>query len=774
MIELSAPRFWKRHLIVVLLLVIAWQFLQEWYFYQNHRSYLFFLLTGSAAAGLALSSYVTYLRCIPTLRLPFVLLLLIASLPWADWLQLSTFISREDWSRQLFLQSAFLYAVLLLFEAVREIPLQICKRALQALNFLSRKSYVFVLFPFLFFVFCSAISLFVYQQTPVVQDSSAHLFQAKIFAAGHLFAPVPPVPDFFSLSWDMLVMKDARWFGMYQPGFALLLAAAMMLQVEWFVSPLLGALTILLWLSYAKRWQSANVAVLFGLLAIFSPFLVLMCSSIMVFTPELFVASAAIYLCRSETEESKVSRSFLLFVVLLSEMLVRSFSSLPFLAPVLGYTCWKLLRSRRFLTPACILLGIFAGTSLLLLYQWKTTGNPFLPGYLLEYPDVGLGFGQHWIGSHTPLKSLENLSNSLLGLNYWLSGWYSGSIFFVILFFAFASKIEKWDVILALCCCGLAAFYFFFLFQDLFFGPRYYFPLAPILLLFVARSAFDLQRLRRPVIALLIVSFFLFFPSRFKQFITKYDVSQKVSGYLKKEIRKAGSEKILVFLDRNVQNFFVNWNDPFLRSNVVICRDFGSRNREAIEAFSRYRPVYFRLDSRIEKGNVRSGYYFFDDPDPNPPGYVSHFQLASAILSANDYPDRDCFDICYEDLFNAPEAAEQIKYLKQESERQIDGPEYKRNFRLGLAHAGLLMLLPKKAFEEKGLNWRSSFSSEAFRAELEQATNRLTASGDVGSSVLFQLQRVAKRIDQNQDEILSDDEIVEYLKHKIDILTFGG
>ena len=65
---------------------------------------------------------------------------------------------------------------------------------------------------------------------------------------------------------DHLVVTNGRWFSMYLPGYPALLALFLLIHSEWFLSPLLGSLTVWLWLSYAKRWYGMKVAVVLGLL----------------------------------------------------------------------------------------------------------------------------------------------------------------------------------------------------------------------------------------------------------------------------------------------------------------------------------------------------------------------------------------------------------------------------------------------------------------------------------------------------------------------------
>jgi len=762
-----------RHVAAIIFLLISRHFLSAWY--QFHQPALYLTFAGLFTGSLVLAGWFQFqkvLRKKSFTRLLPILALLILALPWGEWLRLNFATSREDWSRQIFQQTVFIYSCLLLFGSFPQIAVRIHQYAKTFLGVVSESRFLWLL-PALFFCVSSGIALFVMDRLPLVQDSASYLFQAKIFSRLKLYAPAPPVPEFFTHAGDMLVIKDGRWFSMYLPGYAALLAIPMLLHAEWFLSPLLGALTLFIWMLYAIRWHNRTIAVLLGLLCLLSPFLFLMSSTVLVHPLELFIATSVIYLCRRETESSSPGRQTALFFLMMIGMFARGFSLFAFLGPVLAYVCWTKLKNRSWFFSAVLLAGMVVGVTLTCLYQWKTTGNPFQPGYSFEYPlPHRLGFVMS-INSqvHTPARGLENVSNNILGINSWLTGWYSGALFFLLLFFILEKKIEPWDIVLLVSCSLLAAFYYFSVTQDLIFGPRFYYLMAPVLLLFIARMTWNaIIRERFVVTALLFISLVTFLPFRFPGNVMRYDLPEGGAKCLAKEIRDLRDQKVLVFLGKRGGQDWLNWNDPFLRSSDVLLLDLGSKNGEALSAFPQRRPFYFRLDIDLSHGRLNAGYRLRDQPDSRPAGYFSFSELGLALQPSQEDPEQDFFDSCYLGLFTTPDSRAQIHYLEKQERQTEEESEYRKYFRSGLAHAARLILLPKIAFEEKGVGWKSALDTNLFRQQFLQAWSDFGASGDVGLAIFSSFEKVEKRMDQNGDKNLSNDEIREYLAEKIKIL----
>jgi len=116
-------------------------------------------------------------------------------------------------------------------------------------------------------------AVFIYHTNAFSMDEYAAVFQAKIFASGHLTARLPPsvvdwlIPPGFNGSFLIASKSTGLAIGAYWPGFALLLAPFEFLGIPWLCNASLAGLAILLvhriTLEITKDHRAAGWAVLF-------------------------------------------------------------------------------------------------------------------------------------------------------------------------------------------------------------------------------------------------------------------------------------------------------------------------------------------------------------------------------------------------------------------------------------------------------------------------------------------------------------------------------
>jgi hypothetical protein len=118
-----------------------------------------------------------------------------------------------------------------------------------------------------------------------------------------------------------------------------------------------------------------------------------------------------------------------------------------------------------------------------------TTGDPLLFGYqVLWGKEHNLGFHQApWGPAHTPLRGLELINGYFLRLQTYLFESPVPSLVPVLAALALAPALGPFDRLLLISSGFLAGLYFAYWHNGFFLGPRFLFPLVPVLALWTAR-----------------------------------------------------------------------------------------------------------------------------------------------------------------------------------------------------------------------------------------------------------------------------------------------
>lgn len=112
-------------------------------------------------------------------------------------------------------------------------------------------------------VVAGATSTFVFERIPHIDDSISNYFQAKYFAAGHIYLPAPP--DTRSFQLDQTVVDSGKWYGYAFPAWPMVLAIGVRVGLAWLVNPLLAGLLILVSHRFIRKrldLGTANVSIL--------------------------------------------------------------------------------------------------------------------------------------------------------------------------------------------------------------------------------------------------------------------------------------------------------------------------------------------------------------------------------------------------------------------------------------------------------------------------------------------------------------------------------
>ena len=120
---------------------------------------------------------------------------------------------------------------------------------------------------------------------------------------------------------------------------------------------------------------------------------------------------------------------------------------------------------------------------------------------MLNGPEHRPGFHLSPLGfEHTPKRGLLIISTYLLRLDASLLAWPVPSVLLVVLTMALQRKTTKWDHLLLALLVALLAGYAAYWSESYFLGPRFLFPVIPILVIYIARLPRVLaERVRWPV-----------------------------------------------------------------------------------------------------------------------------------------------------------------------------------------------------------------------------------------------------------------------------------
>lgn len=513
---------------------------------------------------------------------------------------------------------AILYLTIGLGPALLHSRATLTKGVLYAYDVARRVVFESRLLPFLLIVFVieftltNAISALLFEHIPHVQDSIAQLFQAKIFALGHLTAPEPPQREFFSY---LHMIDNGRWYSQYPPGHPFLLMLGVLIGAPWIINPLLGSLTVVALYFLGKELYNERVGRISAVLGLLSPFLLFMSSEYMNHTSAMFFFVIFLLFFVRGLRTGTLPSGFLSGAALGLVVNIRPYSAAPLAVLFLLYGLVQMVkRPRQLWKTACaftITLGAFTGA--LLGYNWLTNGNPLLFGFEVLYgPQVLPGFGHAaWGVPHNVHRGLMQTLNNLNGMNKYLFEWPAPSLLFVFLLFVNKDK-NKWDYLLVGTFGAVVTAYFFYWFQDWCFGPRFLHEPSALLLILTARGidrfpvlgetlgrSWSVRRLRLGTFALLAVLFGFGFTVNLPRHIEFYgrsywDVDRKVRN----AVEQQGIRRAIVFTRTNFGEVFPA-NSPFLDSDVIFARDFGSGYEKLMKEFPGY-DAYIAVGSDLQ------------------------------------------------------------------------------------------------------------------------------------------------------------------------------
>jgi hypothetical protein len=330
----------------------------------------------------------------------------------------------------------------------------------------------------------------VFSGKPLLIDEIVQVFQARILTHGRLWVRAAPYPEFFSSLH--LVEQDGRIYSQFPIGGPAMLVLGALLRGEWLVGPVFGAGSVMVFGAWVRRIESRplvglGATVLFAL----APFQMFMSGSHMNHVTALFWILVALHgLSRATGENSRWSAGLWCGLGLGLAATIRPLDALAFALPA---GLWLLVTAVR-TTRLGPLLAAGGGLLVpLLLLAWvnqETTGSPLRFGYTVLW-GAGHGLGFHtppWGEPHTPIRGLELINTYFLRLQTYLFELGVPSLLPAGVALALTPRLSAFDRYLLVAAGLLVGFYFSYWHDGFYLGPRFMFPLLPLLAVWTART----------------------------------------------------------------------------------------------------------------------------------------------------------------------------------------------------------------------------------------------------------------------------------------------
>lgn len=333
------------------------------------------------------------------------------------------------------------------------------------------------------------VARFVFSGRPLLIDEIIQVYQARILAGGGFTLPAAAHQEFFS-SFHV-VEQGGRVYGQFPMGGPAMLALGSLVGAEWLVNPVFAALGVLVFGALLRRIEPrAGVALGATLLLALAPFALFMAGSHMNHVTALCcLLLGFLGLSRAVSEQARWRDGLLAGLGFGLAATIRPVDAAAFALPA---GLWLLARavSRRRVAP---LLGAGLGVAVpAILLMWanlRTTGSPLLFGYTVLWGRAhDLGFhATPWGPVHTPARGLELVNLYFLRLQSYLFEAAGPSLLPATAALALTRRLAAFDRYLLAGSALLVAAYFAYWHDGFYLGPRFLYPLLPVLALWTAR-----------------------------------------------------------------------------------------------------------------------------------------------------------------------------------------------------------------------------------------------------------------------------------------------
>jgi hypothetical protein len=347
----------------------------------------------------------------------------------------------------------------------------------------------------------AVVAQLVFSGRPLLIDEIVQVLQARWYADGLIAVPTSEPREFTSILH--LVDLGGLTYSQFPAGGPAMLALGALVHAEWLVGPVAGAVSVWLFGRLLREVEpESSLTWRLGATALFAvaPFGVFMFGSHMNHaTATLWLLAAALALAFATREGTSPWWGLATGLALGIAATVRPVDGAAFALPAAGWLAW---RARRGGPAALTLLLSGAGVALpLAALFWvnaRTTGAPLLFGYdQLWGAGHALGFhSSPWGPLHTPARGIELVSLYVTRLAIHLFETPFPAILPAAMGLWFARRLRPLDRYLLVASALLVVAYWAYWHDGYYLGPRFVFPLLPLLVLWSARLPASLASAR--------------------------------------------------------------------------------------------------------------------------------------------------------------------------------------------------------------------------------------------------------------------------------------
>ena len=341
------------------------------------------------------------------------------------------------------------------------------------------------------FVLYLLVARLVFSGKPLLIDEIIQVYQARILASGQLSLPAAPHQEFFS-SFH-LVEQGGRVYGQFPMGGPAMLALGTLAGAEWLVNPVFAALSVLVFgrlLALVELRPGVRLGAL--LLFALAPFAVFMAGSHMNHVPALFwLLLGALGMVPATTAGARARDGLLAGLGFGIAFTIRPVDALAFGVPAGVWLLARAISRRELAVLLAAGIGAAVPAALLLWANLETTGAPLRFGYTVLWGRAhDLGFhATPWGPVHTPARGLELVNLYFLRLQTYLFEAAGPSLLPATLALALTRRVSAFDRYLLCGSALLVGAYFAYWHDGFYLGPRFMYPLLPLLVWWTARCS---------------------------------------------------------------------------------------------------------------------------------------------------------------------------------------------------------------------------------------------------------------------------------------------